>query len=205
MKKLQNPRGYLSYTQIDLWKRSPKLYVERYIHGQAEEASASMDFGSKAALALETGEDCDDELVNMLATILPKYGSMEHEMRATLETRDGSVVLLGKLDTFDPETLSFREYKTGRNAWTQHRCDNHFQLQHYAALIWLKHRKLPPKVHLDWAETELVNGQVALTGNIKTFEVKLKLADVLSYLSLAAKVARQIDDIYTEEIKNLIS
>lgn len=203
MKKLLSPRGYLSWTQINLWQRSPDLYVERYIYGDKEEKNVRMDFGSKTALALENGEETDDEILNALVNLLPKYPKPEHEIRTPFKTNDGTVDLLGKIDSFDPATLRFREYKTGTTIWTPGKAQKHRQLDHYAALIWLEHKKLPPTIHLDWAQTEIWNDRVVLTGQVRTFEVKKTLADVLKYLAETAKVAREIDAVYRAEMKKM--
>lgn len=202
-KRLLSPRGYLSHTQIDLWMRRPELYIERYVHGGAEQRSARMDFGSKAALALENGEETDDELLNMLVTVLPKYDLPEEEIRAILDTPAGSVELLGKPDTLRSTDWAFREYKTGVAKWTQGRADKHRQLDHYASILWLNHKKLPASIHLDWAETIDDDGRIALTGKVATFEVKKTVADVLKYLALAGKVAREIDEAYRKELQKL--
>lgn len=200
MKKLLNPRGYLSWTQIDLWMRNPNLYIRRYVYGEAEFKNERMDFGSKVAHALETGEPTDDETINTLVALLPGGGIAEHEIRATLKTKVGEVELLGKLDRFYPEDKSFRETKTGTTKWTQARADGHKQLDHYSALIWLAY-SVVPKIHLDWAPTSYDMGLVELTGDIQTFEVKKTLTNVFEYLALAGKVAREIDIAYRAELK----
>lgn len=200
--KLLSPRGYLSYTQIDMFERSPERYIRQYILGEKEFVNNRMDFGSRVAYAEETGEQSDDEMINMLVALLPKYPIHEHEIRVAMQTDHGEITLLGKLDKFDDKTLAFRDTKTGTKKWTQNRADRHSQLDHYATMIWLKHGKMPHAIHLDWAETEIQeDGSVCLTGGIQTFEVKKTLADILKYMARASKVAREIDAVYRREIQ----
>lgn len=203
MKKLLNPRGYLSWTQIDLWLRKPDTYVERYMFGGEDVRTNRMDFGSKAATALENGEETDDELLNMLVALLPKYPKREYEIRVPFKTKGGTVDLLGKLDQFRPKPLAFRETKTGVVKWTEGRAKKHRQLDHYTALIWLKHGKIPDEIYLDWAETRDDDGIVSLTGKVETFPIKKTMTDVLSYLALVSRVAAEIDARYRKELAKI--
>lgn len=205
-KALISPRGYLSWTQIDMWLRSPELYVERYMYGKEDIRTDRMDFGSKVALALENGEATDDELVNQLVLLLPRLKGevREHEIKVPVTTKAGNFYLLGKLDKFSSLNLSFREVKTGVTKWTQRRAEGHRQIDHYTTLIWLKHHKLPEEIHLDWAPTEcLENGSVVLVGGVHSFQVKKTLRDVLEYLALASRVAVEIDKRYREELAKM--
>ena len=202
-KKLLNPRGYLSWTQVDMWERSPERYIRQYIHGAAEFKNNRMDFGSKVALAEETGEETDDETINALVALLPKLPKREHTIRATLKTPHGEVDLLGKFDKFDDVALAIRDTKTGTTKWTQTMANKHRQLRHYAALVYLFHGRLPSEMWIDWAQTEEVDGEIRLTGLIKSFRVVLQLRDVLEYLADVSRVAREIDEAYRREIDKL--
>ena len=198
-KKLINPRGYLSWTQISLWLRSPELYKRHYFYGEDEYKNERMDFGSKVSTALETGEESDDVLVNMLITLLPKYSVPECEIQVPFMTPYGEVVLLGKMDTYRPEPVAFREYKTGTTKWTQKMAEGHKQLDHYTAILWLLSKKIP-QCHLDWAETKVEDGVVTLAGPIKSFEVKKTVKSILQYLAIAGRVAKEIDEAYRKEL-----
>lgn len=204
MKKLLNQRGYLSWTQIDMWHRSPQRYIEKYIKGGGREITNSgMEYGKVTSTALETGDYGDDELLKAVGSILPRYDSPEHELKVEMDTNHGKVTLLGKLDSFDTKTKSFREYKTGRVKWTQEKANKHKQLHHYASLIWMLYGKMPPEIHLDWIETEEVDGEVRFTGKILSFPVKLRLGDVIEYMAIATKAAHQIDAEYRKYLKTL--
>lgn len=200
-KKLLNPRGYLSWSQVDLWLRDPEKYVRQYMYGADGDQNERMAFGSKTALAIENGGKSGDELIDMLAALITKYEKHEHEIKVWFETEAGMVQLLGKLDTFSPKRFAFREYKTGTTKWTQARAEAHKQMLHYGSLIYLKYKKIA-EAHLDWAQTVVVDGVVSLTGKIQSFQVKITLSDILQYLALVARVAREIDERYRKEIKS---
>lgn len=202
-KKLLSPRGYLSWTQVDMWTRSPDRYVRQYIHGAAGFENSGMAFGKGMSEALENGADSGDALMEAVVALLPRYAKAEHEIRVELKTPYGIVILLGKLDTFDPKPIRFREYKSGRVPWTQARANRHRQLLHYAALIYLKHGKIPTEAWLDWVETEETDGEVRFTGTIKSFKVEIGMRDVLEYLADVSRVAREIDEAYRKEIDKL--
>lgn len=198
-KKLINPRGYLSWTQVSMWLRDPELYKRRYFYGEEEHKNERMDFGSKVSSALETGEESDDELVNMLITLLPKYSVPECEIQVPFQSPYGEVILLGKMDTYRPEPVAFREYKTGTTKWSQKMAEGHKQLDHYAAILWLLSKKVP-ECHLDWAETKVEDGVVTLAGPIKSFKVTKTTTDIVKYLAIVGKVAKEIDEAYRKEL-----
>jgi len=202
-KKLLNPRGYLSWTQVDMFMRSPERYIRQYVHGAAGFENSGMTFGKRMSDALEKGAEEGDALMEAVVALLPRYAKPEHEIRVDFKTLHGVVVLLGKLDTFGMDPIRFREYKSGRVPWTQARANKHRQLLHYAALIYLFYGKLPTEVWLDWVETEETDGEVRFTGRILSFKVEITLLDVLGYLSVVSRVAKEIDAAYRAEIDKL--
>lgn len=204
-KKLLNPRGYLSWTQIDMWLRSPAKYTERYILGGADMSNAAMEFGKKTSDALESGAETGDMMLDTVVAMLPHYEKREHDIRVPFKTPAGTVDLLGKLDTFGMKKgPRFREYKTGRVPWTQARAEKHKQMRHYGALIYLAHGVVPTEAHLDWAQTEYDEaGDLCFTGKMLTFHVKLPLQDILEYLALASRVAREIDAVYRAGLEKM--
>lgn len=204
IKQLLNPRGYLSHSQIELWQKDREAYIRKYFYGEEDDKQNKfLKFGKKTAEAIENGDDGEDELVTILTTILSKYKKAEHKLTAKLKTSSGEVELLGILDTFDLESLKFREYKTGRIKWTQERANKSEQLRHYQALIYLNYKSLSPEIYLDWAETEDCGGEICLTGNIKSFKVIITMADVLEYLAKVMKIAQEIDREYRKELNLL--
>lgn len=200
-KQLLSPHGYISWTQVDMWERSPKTYIKNYMLGDRVSLNnAYVVTGKSFADTMENGEVTGDEIIDLVASLMPRYDTPEKELVATVTTSKGTFVILGKLDSFCSLTVAIREYKTGTTKWTQSRADKHGQLLHYAALVWLVYKKIPPSVHLDWAETELINGKAVFTGRIETFEVKIGMREILEYLNRVSKVAIEIDAAYRAQL-----
>lgn len=204
-KQLLNPRGYLSATQIEMWMSNKPKYEAKYFRGEEDTFENDfMGFGKKVAEALESGEKTSDEISDMVISSIPKYAIMEHEMTVPFKTKYGYVQLLGKLDTFeDKPTLHFREYKTGAKVWTSYRAQMHKQLLHYDLLIYLKYGMMAKERHLDWLETERAGDIIRFTGKVQHFEVRRRLADLLSYMALVGRVAKEIDTAYQKYLAQI--
>ena len=193
--KIILPREYLSWSQMSLFKRSPEQYRRYYILGEERGTTPEMEYGKRLADVLEKGDDGKDILISGLYSLLPKYKIPEKELTAEA----GGIKLLGKLDSYNPETHDFYEYKTGKVPWTKRRADNHGQLTFYAMLIYLNYKVLP-KMKLIWAETEWDNGEIIATGRIKEFPTKRSLADILRFMADIQKIAKKISIMYKKEL-----
>lgn len=142
------PRPYLSWSQLLVYERSPKEYIQIYLYGKKFENEATR-LGSKLADALEDLEkDSGNEALEFLKIIMPTKGVPEFEIEADLE----GIPLFGKLDRFHEESMSLREVKSGKK-WTQKMVDELGQITFYCLLIWLKYRKFPNEIVLDWVPT----------------------------------------------------
>ena len=194
-KKLLLPRNYLSWSQVSLYEYSPEQYRRDYILGEERTITPAMEYGKKLATILEKGDDEKDILITGLFHLLPKYKVAEKELTAEMS----GIKLLGKLDSYDPKTHNFYEYKTGKK-WTQRRVDNHGQLTFYSMLIYLNY-KILPKMKLIWVETENKEGEIQATGKIKEFETERTLPDILKFMAKIKKVAQAISAMYRKELK----
>lgn len=197
MKKriIQLPRGYLSYSQRELWNNDPERYKAIYFDGRDDlrVSNRAMDYGKVVANALEKGEDTGDLLTDSAMLMLPKYDLADEELRVELRTKDGWVPLLGKIDTRDSKTWNFREYKTGKNPWTLSKAQNHPQMRFYAMLVYLASGKQLKDAWLDWIETEHTEEGIKPTGNIQSFRVTFTLTDILKEMAATSKAAREIE------------
>lgn len=203
-KKLLTPRGYLSHTQISMWRTNRELYIRNYMLGDDKRfTNNGMAFGSRVSQALENGSDGTDIAMEALVALLPHYSKREHQIRVPLAVAGWEVDMLGKLDTFDEAKLRVREYKTARKMWTEAQVKKHLQLHHYATMIKLKYGKLPSECWLDCVKTELVDGEVELTGEVKHFKVEIGMVEVLKYMALTMQVAKEIDVEYRKQLAKL--
>lgn len=198
--KLKLPRGYLSWSQLNLWETSPKKYKERYFFGEESFVSKEMRFGKKLANAIEAGKT-DDPMIEQAIAIIPKYDKVEYKIECVLKYGKVEIPLLGFIDNY--KNGSLREIKTGKVSWTQKRANGHGQLDFYALMEHIQTGKIP-KIHLDWLETENLGNGIVLTGHIQSFEVKKTTLDMLKMTSRIVKAAQEISKAYQLELKSII-
>ena len=207
MKKLlqvyNTPRPYISWSQYFLWLSSPKRYIEHYIYGEDGYDSDSMRLGKKMAERMELDEETDYPDIEQVAMFMPKSPKREYEIEVNFE----GIPLYGILDGFNPLSNKkiIREMKTGKK-WTQSMADKSGQLTFYTILVFAKYGKLPDKIYLDWAPTErnINTGKLKLTGEVKTFETKRTMQDILLFYSKIKKVWEEIQETSKKEYDKII-
>jgi hypothetical protein len=206
MKKriIQLPRGYLSYSQKELWKNDRERYMGIYFDGREElrHSNNAMEYGKVVADALEKGKDTGDVLTDAAMLLLPKYDLADEELRVELRTKDGWIPLLGRLDTRDSKSWDFREYKTGKQPWTQSKAEKHPQMRFYAMLVYLASQKQLKEAYLDWIETESVDGVTKPTGRIQSFRVPFTLTDILKEMAETSRVAKEIEIAWASHVRD---
>ena len=176
--KNSSPKGHLSWSQMNLWEKDPNLYYQVYCEGIENFRSKYLELGKRMATTLENGKSDDgDPMLELMAVYMPSYPAKEFEIKVNFE----GIPIVGKLDGFNKETLTIGEYKSGKH-WTQSMADETGQLTMYALLVWLKYKKLPNKILLHWARTdEDMEGNLVLTGEIKTFQTQRSLKDLILF------------------------
>lgn len=173
----------LSPSALWLWEDSPEKWFNKYCLGLQEPPSKEMLFGKKVADSFQT----DTPLVPFIL-----YPVVEHK----LEVNFGKQSLLGFIDTYDPISHNFREFKTSKTLWSKSKAQNHKQLHFYAFCIYLIH-KIPPEkytIHLDCVQTkDIDDNTVRLIQPLKTVthEIKLKLVDLLK---LGAYINKTVEE-----------
>ena len=160
-----------------------------------------MAYGKVVADALENDEETGDLLTDMAMSLLVKYDIRDKEMEGILQTKDGDIRIVSHPDTMDSKTFALGEYKTGKIKWTQKKADNWFQLKFYAMLIFIIHKKVPPRVFLQWIETyKDTDGVIKPTGHVELFEVRITMSDIINTMATVSRVAKEIESewvIYT--------
>jgi hypothetical protein len=208
-KIIQLPKPHLSYSQIQLWKSDRERYRRLYYDNNNDYKldNTGLEYGKIVADALEKNEDTGDLLTDSAMQLLKKYDVRDQEISVEIKAKEGSFTVIGRPDTLNSITKDFREYKTGKGAWTQTKADNHPQMIFYAMLIYIKHKVVITKAHLDWIETEDVcrdiydedglywgyQTEIKPTGRVKSFEVKFTLADILRCIADTINVAKEIE------------
>jgi len=176
-KYIQLPKGYLSYSQMMLWKSSPERYKAQYFDKRGDSyTNAGQEFGKLVADALEAGRDTGDLLTDAAMLLLPKYDVADQEFFAEVKTKHGWLRLIAKPDSMNSETKEFLEFKTGKVPWTQSKAQNHPQMIFYATAIKLAYGVENKDANLVWMETEQVEDVSGLlvtrpTGHIVAFPV----------------------------------
>jgi hypothetical protein len=192
----ETPRPYLSWSQFDLFRKSPEEYRKRYFRGARLESEA-LTLGKNVAEALESDKP---EALDVSLGFVPKGKEMEKEISADCE----GVPLYGRMDSFTEETLTVIEYKTGTVAWTQKKADQHGQLTFYALMVYLKHGKVPPEMWLYWLPTARnEQGRLALTGEMKSFATRRTMADIAKLSAEIPRVWDGIKQMYREELNKI--
>lgn len=136
---------------MSLWNRDRESFRKRYYEGEPYISTPYTEFGNKVGGALETGELFDDTLQKV-----PRYSEMEYKIEEEIE----GVPFLMFLDSFDPESLSILEYKTGiksktgEEPWNNVKVRQHIQLPIYTLGVAHKHGAFKPDITLVWMETK---------------------------------------------------
>lgn len=154
------------------------MYYQVYFEGLDQFRTKYLELGKRMATCLENGFDAErDPLFEMVAVFMPHYPAREFDIKMVFE----GIPLVGKIDGWNEKTMTIGEYKTGKH-WTQTMADVSGQLTFYSLLVWLKYKKLPKGIFLHWARTdEDMEGNLKLTGDIKTFKTQRSLKDLILF------------------------
>lgn len=191
------PRGYLSWSQYDIWSRSKEEYKKRYFIGKKPPESMEATFGKKIAKLIET-DPTHDEVKD-----IPRLASPEHRIEAEID----GVRVLGFLDSYCPDTGKFLEYKTGRKPWTASRVRKHGQLPFYAMLIETLRAERHPETTLIWIPTSLGPApfyEIVRNGPIVNFPRVIEGWEVKRMREEVVRVAGEISEYYESFIKETI-
>lgn len=202
-KYIQLPQGYLSYSQIQLWKNDPKRYIAIYMDGRDElrVTNAAMEYGKVVADALEAEKETGDLLTDASMLMLKKYDVQDQKMTVEFKTKYGWLAIVFRPDTFNSLTHAFREYKTGKSPWTYKKAQEHPQMRFYAMGIYLKFKTFLKDAYLDWIETEDSPEGIVPTGRVSSFLVTFTKEMLLKEMAETIRVAREIETVFVTHIK----
>lgn len=209
-KKLILPKPHLSWSQLSCWVSNPKRYRQEYFESGKKLDTKFLRFGKNIAELIETGKH--KELLPMLAV----YDSPEYK----IECKVHMVPCLSFIDTYNAVATSlapanvFREYKTGKIAWTKAKVQKHDQLVFYATMLKWSTGKMPEYCDLDWIETkESANESmdfwrdsgkiINVTGRIVSFHRQFDEREIERMENLIVKVAYEISDAYQAFLREI--
>jgi hypothetical protein len=195
------PRGYLSWSQLNLWESSPERYKKVYLYGEKLPINKGQAFGAKMADGLEDDEATVDPLLDAVMTRIPKFETMEREIRTIIKAGDETIPLLAKIDTAKKNLSGFKEYKTGQTRWTQGQVDKSGQIDFYAMAIYAKTGKIPWDIELVHIETKAApDGRIAATGQIFRHPTVRTMNQILNMMVRAKRSWVGIKQLSEEEL-----
>lgn len=190
------PKGYLSFSQMELWEKDPERYKKEYFENAPRFKTKYTVFGSKIASMIENG------LHTKILPTLITYSEREYEVRIVVN----DVPVFSKLDQYDPINNIFRDDKTSMTPWTNSKVHKTQQLVFYAAALKAKIGKTPREAYIDWIETEevksigLSNGNLRVTGKVVPFRRFIYELEVTVMEKKIQKIAIEISNAYKQFI-----
>ncbi len=173
----------LSYSAFSSFLYNPEQWYQTYILGIRQE-SAELAFGSYVDKRIQTDPS--------FLPKLPRYEHMQYSMKVMLGKDIPLVGIPDGLNLTKSKELS--DFKTGRLKWDKKRADETDQLTWYLLLIYitLKHKPEKFRCFIHWLPTvKTESGDFKVTiefikdidDNIRTFETKRTMTDVLQLIS----------------------
>ncbi len=194
----------LTNSKRKLWKSSQNAYVERYMYDGKKFTTRAMALGKTVHNAIETGESTGVIEIDLLVSDLPRFeigqDLREIEIHTTIKVGNEETPVLGKLDRLKSDYTAFKDWKTGKNPWTQRKVDEDEQITFYVMLIWIAKKIIPNDIEIVWIPTEEdENGQLKVTGEFKRFHTHRTMGQVLNMMVDCRKVWKQINERYEKE------
>ena len=206
-KVLKLPHGYLSWTQLFLWENNREKYKQSYFENKKDESVApKREWGKKFAENRERNQSCNEPEAELARIFFPSVKGKEVELSCWLDLNSKEKIkIFGKPDGFDRKTMTLIEDKSGSN-WTQGMVDKHGQLTFYSLIIWLKYKKLPARIFLNFIPTiedEFGDVRVSNKKKQRTFKTIRTLPDIFLMVNRISKAAKEINQEYLKYLKSL--
>lgn len=179
-------RSY-SWSQHSSFLYDPEQWYKKYILEQEQSTNAQMLYGNEIGNKLSNNPSFLPEVL--------RYSVFEQKLEAKIE----NIKLIGFLDSFDPVTCNFYEYKTSSNKtkWTNKSVKIHGQLDFYFFLIWMNYKVPPEKIKCKLFYIPVEQGgdfNMKLSNDIiQSFNVNKKMIDILKFVKEIKKVHRQME------------
>ena len=186
------PRKYFSYSQMSSYKYSKQQFLKSYYYGEKQD-SVFLDLGKRLGTALQFRKIKEIPEIEKIRKQIPLAKIYEHELKTIFK----KIPLLCYLDGFFPEEFNMHEYKTGQKpseiTWKN-------QMLFYCVALYMMHKKLPNKITLYWCPTYFdENDQLRLTGEVKTYDIKITMQEVLMFAGEIIRVWEEIKELCLRE------
>ena len=203
-KKDKDGRSYLSYSQIQLFKRDKEEYYRRYILNEPFEGNAYTDFGSKVGEALEN--NCFDYFNENEKKTLSKCVRLD-EFEKEVKLDFGGFYLIGFIDTNSSDYKTIIDYKTGgNNKEHQYKEEEYTQLCYYALALRQQFGITPERAHVNFIRRNgnAFRGEELIVGNESFLvDVDISYERLKSVYWNTIDIAKEIESFYKERIKAL--
>ncbi len=175
MKPQFNLNYPLSWSSLSAFAWNRRDWYKKYLLGERQPDTPPLIFGKQVGYKLQHDPT--------FLTEVPRLPIFEKKLTGKL----GDINLVGYLDAFSDNPMSFMEYKTSSNdtRWSQKKAEEHGQMMFYFLLIWLNYQIPPEEI-----EAALVyipcreNGafDIELTGDpAQVFPVKKTIPDLIKF------------------------
>jgi len=188
-------KSYLSWSQLNTYEQGQ--YITRYLR-DVKLHNKYLSFGKAFHEALL--EDSKDKNIEQIKLLLPEYKKREFQIGTIIE----KIPLFGILDGLNIQKREFGDFKTSKGVWTQAMTDKSGQITFYWILLWKKYGWFPKRAFIHWVETTEINGQVCLTGKVRTFETQRTLKDLLLFYIRMKNAWEGIEKLCDEELSKTI-
>jgi len=199
------PKPHISWSQHSCWTSNEERYKREYFANGAKLDTKFLRFGKNIATLIEEGKH------TYLLPELETYDTPEHKINVMIR---GVVPCLSFIDTYDSKLNVFREYKTGKIAWTKAKVQKHDQLVFYAMALKWSTGNMPEYCDLDWIETvesqkETVDfwrdqpKSIETTGRIVSFHREFDEREIERMEDLIIRTAWEISDAYQEYLTEI--
>lgn len=163
------PKGYLSYSSMNLWKSSKDQFRKKYYSTVPYDLDTPYTrFGKETA---ETLENKKDTKAHPVLSQIPMYSTREF----TFEHEVEGIMVKGAIDSFDKRHKRIIEIKTGirkdgeKAPWDRVKVKKHNQLTLYSLMVKELFGTVHPEVKLIWLETAWVEVCKEIPFGDKTF------------------------------------
>lgn len=198
------PKPHLSWSAFDLWNKNPDRFRREYFEAGRRLDTKFLQFGKGIAKSIEDGS-YKEALPELIV-----YPAVEYKINVEIR----GVPLLSFVDSYDPGTHTFREYKTGKHPWDQSKVQKHGQLLFYAMALRALTGEMPAYCDLDWIETTEKQGEnddfwakvdkkLSLTGKIVSFHRIFDIREIERMEDEIERAAMQISEAYQKFIKEI--
>jgi hypothetical protein len=175
LKDFINEGRPMSWSAMASFHYDPWQFFDKYVLRKRQETNPAMEFGKEVGNKLISDPA-------FLPDVL-RYPVFEQQLKGKVM----GIPIIGFLDSFDPETKNFYEYKTSSNPrkWTAKTAQEHGQLMFYKLLIHLNYKVRPEDIdcklfYIPCEETE--DFKVKLSGEkVQSFDVKHTTADIIAF------------------------